>query len=233
MSNTKFLSTEKALKRQMERIKKKKGKRVANILALKEVEPVEKVVFIKPSSPPAKKAKKRLCPDEENSDDGLVIKFPFDISIYSYPSLMLKRSDQLLFLEDETRLSKIGTSRAIDWGAQLFRRKDVKSLSKKVSSLTSSNVKIKKVLEEARSAEAGAKEAMKGAIVKDAKKEIDLWEQWKKLKTLDVDDDDGDDEEKSVESNEQNDVDVEGKVSEDDEGKVSEDNAEVDPPALP
>ncbi|KAK0584706.1 hypothetical protein LWI29_017429 [Acer saccharum] len=52
--------------------------------------------------------------------------------------------------------------------AQLFLRKDVKSLSKKVSSLTSSNAKIKKDLEGARSAEASAKEAMKGAVEKVA-----------------------------------------------------------------
>ncbi|KAK1563897.1 hypothetical protein Q3G72_034845 [Acer saccharum] len=100
-------------------------------------------------------------------------------------------------------------SRAIDWGvvgayqAQLFLRKDVKSLSKKVSSLTSSNAKIKKDLEGARSAEASAKEAMKGAV-----------EKWKKLKALD-DDEEGEDGEEGTESKEQIDTVVEGKVSED------------------
>ncbi|KAK0600879.1 hypothetical protein LWI29_019107 [Acer saccharum] len=76
MSNTKLLSTKDALIRQMKRIEKKKGKKVTNIPALKEVKQAEKVVFIEPSSPPAKRAKKLLHPNEESSDDSLVIKFP-------------------------------------------------------------------------------------------------------------------------------------------------------------
>ncbi|KAK1557038.1 hypothetical protein Q3G72_016580 [Acer saccharum] len=174
MSNMKLLSTKDALKMQMERINKRKWKRAANVPASKEVEQVERVEPIEPLTL-SKKAKKHLHPDDESSGKGLVMKFPSDVSIYSYPGPMLKRSDQLLFPEDESRLLKIGASRATNWGvvgayqalqAQLFLRKNVKSLSKKVSSLTSSNAKMKKDLNEAKYVEAGAKEAMKGAVEK-------------------------------------------------------------------
>ncbi|TXG59614.1 hypothetical protein EZV62_014187 [Acer yangbiense] len=106
-------------------------------------------------------------------DEGVVIKFSSDVSVYSDPSSVLKQADQLLFPEDEAHLSKIGASRAVDWGlvgafqalqSQLFLRKYVKNLSKKVSSLTFSNSKIKKELDEARSSEVRAKEAMKESV---------------------------------------------------------------------
>ncbi|KAK0577798.1 hypothetical protein LWI29_000289 [Acer saccharum] len=100
---------------QMERIKKRKWKRAANVPASKEVEQVERVEPIEPLTL-SKKAKKDLHPDDESSGKGLVMKFPSDVSIYSYPGPMLKRSDQLLFPEDESRLLKIGASRATNWG---------------------------------------------------------------------------------------------------------------------
>ncbi|KAK0571605.1 hypothetical protein LWI29_018762 [Acer saccharum] len=88
--------------------------------------------------------KKRSHPDKESLEEGLVIKFPSNVSVYSDPGSMLKQALQ----------------------THLFLRKDLRNLSKKVTSLTFSNAKIKKELEEARCAEAGAKEAMKGAVDK-------------------------------------------------------------------
>ncbi|KAK2657945.1 hypothetical protein Ddye_010997 [Dipteronia dyeriana] len=69
---------------------------------------------------------------------------------------MLKEVDQLLFPEDEAHLSQIGAYRVVEWGftgafqalqSQLFLRKDIKSLFKKVSTLTSLNTKLKKKVE--------------------------------------------------------------------------------------
>ncbi|KAK1588365.1 hypothetical protein Q3G72_022516 [Acer saccharum] len=82
MSNLKLLSSEDALKRLMDRIKKRKGKKVANVLTPppQEVEPTEKVVLVESSGPPAKKANKRLHLNDESSNESLVIKFPSDVS---------------------------------------------------------------------------------------------------------------------------------------------------------
>ncbi|KAK2658047.1 hypothetical protein Ddye_011099 [Dipteronia dyeriana] len=81
------------------------------------------------------KTKKRPHQDEPSSE-GVVAKFPTDISVYSDPE----------------------ASQVIDWGltgsfqalqSLLFLRKDVKSLSKKVSTLTSPDTKLKKKLSQA------------------------------------------------------------------------------------
>ncbi|KAK2641847.1 hypothetical protein Ddye_023610 [Dipteronia dyeriana] len=185
----------------MDRIKKKKGKKNANVPIHQVVKPTEKVVFIEPSNPVVKKSKKYPRSDQKGSDKDLVIKFPSDIFFYSAPVSMLKQADQLLFPEDKASLSMIGTSRAVPRGWLVFIRKDVKNLSKKVSSLTSSNAKIKKDFYEDRSAEAGAREAMKVANDKlpDLKeenldKDIKIWEQWKSLKELEANDEDEDEE---------------------------------------
>ncbi|KAK1592162.1 hypothetical protein Q3G72_020456 [Acer saccharum] len=175
MSNLKLLSSEGALKRQMDMIKKRKGKKVANVLAPQIVKPTEKVAFIEPSNPLTKKSKKHSRPDEEGLDEGLVIKFPSNMSLYLDLSSMVKQAEQLLFPKDEARLTKIEASQAVNWGltsayqsfqTQLFLRKDVRSLTKKVTYLTSSNAKMKKKLEEARSTETRANEAMKEAVNK-------------------------------------------------------------------
>ncbi|KAK3229574.1 hypothetical protein Dsin_001455 [Dipteronia sinensis] len=151
MSNLKLLSSKEALKRQMERIDMKNGEEC------------------------------RQCPSPlDFQTNREVIKFPSGVSVYSDLGSTLKQADQLLFPEDEAHLSKIGTSQAVHWAlagayqTHLFLRKDVKSLSKKVSSLTSFNAKMKKELKES------------------SDKDVKVWERWKELKALDVDDDDED-----------------------------------------
>ncbi|KAK1586673.1 hypothetical protein Q3G72_004906 [Acer saccharum] len=71
----------------------------------------------------------------------------------------------------------MGSSRVVDWGltsafqalqSQIFLRKDVKNLSKKVASLSSSNSKLKKEVKETKS---GAEKALKEASDKLAKAE--------------------------------------------------------------
>ncbi|KAK1552713.1 hypothetical protein Q3G72_022206 [Acer saccharum] len=51
---------------------------------------------------------------DEASDKGVVARFPADVFVYFDPGLMLKQVDQLLFLEDETCLTKVGATEVVN-----------------------------------------------------------------------------------------------------------------------
>ncbi|KAK0601630.1 hypothetical protein LWI29_025936 [Acer saccharum] len=173
MSNLKLISFEEALKRQMERIEKRKGKRAAHVPAPK----VQETINVEPSDSIelASKKKKRPCSNDEASS--INVKFSPDICIYLNLSSMLKQVDQLLFPKDDDRLGKMRHSRVVDWG-------------------------------------------LTGAF-QDTMKEIEVWEQWKKLKALEVKDVYGVD--KDFAPKEQSDA----------IGQTSKDISEIDPPVLP
>ncbi|KAK0607075.1 hypothetical protein LWI29_008907 [Acer saccharum] len=171
MLNVKF-SSEEALKRQMERLEKRKGKKAATTSSTPTVifnDGVDQPERVTPAVENSKKQPRR----EEISDD-VMARFPTDTCHYSDPGPILKEVDQLLFPKDKTRLTKIGASRVVDWGltgaiqSQIFLRKDVKNLSKKFTSLSSSNSKLKKEVRETKS---GAEKALKEVSDKLAKVE--------------------------------------------------------------
>ncbi|KAK1592396.1 hypothetical protein Q3G72_024187 [Acer saccharum] len=171
LSHNQF-SFEEALKRQMERLEKRKGKRAATTSSTPAVifnDGVDQPERVTPAVENSKKQPRR----EEISDD-VMARFPTDTCHYSDPGPILKEVDQLLFPKDKTRLTKIGASRVVDWGltgaiqSQIFHRKDVKNLSKKFTSLSSSNSKLKKEVRETKS---GAEKALKEVSDKLAKVE--------------------------------------------------------------
>ncbi|KAK2642238.1 hypothetical protein Ddye_024001 [Dipteronia dyeriana] len=128
-----------ALKRQIE---KNKGKKVVTELKVISIGKDKTVDSTEPITLTVDKLRK-LPRLEEPSSDSLTVRFPTDISVYYDPGPMLKEVDQLLFLKDETRFTKTGASR-VALQSQLFLRNYIKSLSKKVSTLSSSNTKLKK-----------------------------------------------------------------------------------------
>ncbi|KAK2648398.1 hypothetical protein Ddye_015887 [Dipteronia dyeriana] len=112
----------------------------------------------------------------------VVAPFERDIFVYSYPGLILKEVDQLVFPEDDASFDHIGASRVVDWGitdafqalqTQLFLRKDVRSLSKKVSNLSSSNSKLKKEVDKMKSNSEKFERAVKESSEKLARAEED------------------------------------------------------------
>ncbi|KAK1589015.1 hypothetical protein Q3G72_029646 [Acer saccharum] len=82
------LSSEEALKRQMERLEKRKGKRDATTSSTLSVVLIEVIDLPEPLIPAVEKSKKRAR-REEVSDD-VVAKFLMDTCLYSDLSLMLK-----------------------------------------------------------------------------------------------------------------------------------------------
>ncbi|KAK0574270.1 hypothetical protein LWI29_020737 [Acer saccharum] len=166
MSNMKLLSSEEALKRQMERLEKRKGKRVAN----------------------TRKHPRR----DEASDKGVVARFPADVFVYFDPGPMLKQVDQLLFLEDETCLTKI--DELIAYAIERLDKAADEAVIQTKGELLDQYLH-------------GGKEAW------EPEKDIEIWQQWKELKALEAEDDEGD-EEDEVEPKEQFDA-LEGHASKD------------------
>ncbi|KAK1555019.1 hypothetical protein Q3G72_020668 [Acer saccharum] len=105
MSNLKLLSSKEALKRQMERIEKRKGKRVAHV----PIPRVQETINVEPSNPVELATKKKKRPGSDDESSSINVKFSSDV--YVYLNLGLK-------------------------------------LNKKVSSLTTSNTKLKKEVKE-------------------------------------------------------------------------------------
>ncbi|KAK2662802.1 hypothetical protein Ddye_001376 [Dipteronia dyeriana] len=153
-----------------------KWKKVANVSALQIVEPTEKDASIEPSKPAIRKSKKRPCHDEVGLDEGVVIKFPSDVSVYSDPGLMLKYANQLLFPNDESFLSKIKASQVVSWG---------------LPSAFQTNDRLVEALERLDKAVEKVVIKTKGKIMQEyllghtnscnTDKDIKMWEQWKEL----------------------------------------------------
>lgn len=77
----------------MKRIEKRKRKIAANVSVTQVVEPFNYVDSLIPTEPAAKKSKKYPRPDEEGSNENVVIKFSPDVSVYSDLRSMLKQDD--------------------------------------------------------------------------------------------------------------------------------------------
>ncbi|KAK0589221.1 hypothetical protein LWI29_011199 [Acer saccharum] len=159
----------------MERLKKKKGKRAATVAPTPLVVLNEGIDQLESVAPSIEKSKKHSC--REDVFDDVVVRFSADTCLYFDPSSMLKEVDKLLFLEDENRLTKIVASQVINWGltvafqalqSQIFLKKDVKNLSKKVTSLSWLNSKLKK---EVKATKYESTKVMKEVIDKLAKVE--------------------------------------------------------------
>ncbi|KAI9178093.1 hypothetical protein LWI28_022617 [Acer negundo] len=136
--------------------------------------------------------KSKKCPRREEVSDDVAAKFSADTCIYSDPGLMLKDVNQLLFREDETRLTKIGASRVVNWGLTGVFHRLYKAANEAV-------IQTKDRL---------MQQYMLGETdTWDAAKDIEISEQWKNLEELK-------DEVEDVEPKEQSDV--TGQVNKDD-----------------
>ncbi|KAK2652694.1 hypothetical protein Ddye_012550 [Dipteronia dyeriana] len=143
----------------MSRMEKNKGNKFVNEPEVISIDKDNAVNLTKYGTLAADKSRKQPSQDEPLSDS-VTTRFPTKISVYSDLGTMIKRVDQLLFSKDKARFSQIKAGQIVDWGltgvlrtlqSQLFLRKDVKSLSNKVSTLTSSNIKRKKEGDKAKS----------------------------------------------------------------------------------
>ncbi|KAK2645532.1 hypothetical protein Ddye_020727 [Dipteronia dyeriana] len=141
MSNMRpLLSSAKALKRQIRRMEKNKGKKVITdpkVISIdkdKAVDSTEPVTLVVDKS--------RKCPrSDEPSSDSVIARFPMDISIYFDLELMLKGVDQLLFQNSlHSNKGKSSSRLGTHW-----------CISEKVFTLSSSNTKLKKEVDKARS----------------------------------------------------------------------------------
>ncbi|KAK2653034.1 hypothetical protein Ddye_012890 [Dipteronia dyeriana] len=96
-------------------MEKTKGKKIVSLPEFAIVDQSKEVEQSEPIILTAEMSRKRPHQDDSSTKD-VVAKFPVDISVFSYPSQMLKEVDQLLFPKDEACFSQIGASRVVEWG---------------------------------------------------------------------------------------------------------------------
>ncbi|KAK0576088.1 hypothetical protein LWI29_011642 [Acer saccharum] len=91
MSNLKLLSSKEALKRQMERIEKRKGKRVAHV----PIPRVQETINVESSNPVELATKKKKRPGSDDESSSINVKFSSDVYVYLNLGLKLNSPEDL------------------------------------------------------------------------------------------------------------------------------------------